>query len=504
MKCLIADDEYLVRFTLQDMLEDLADQGKFMFESITQVSHGSELLRLLPEVKPDVVFVDIRMPDLNGLEAMEKGILLSPSTQWIILTGYSEFDYARKAISLNAIAYLLKPASPIELERALSLAETKLVDSKAVKQVQLEHKLYGVLQDTYTEDSDENINESQQMWFSGFILSIDSFASIDKTIQLRRDFIKDLRQWSVDERISRSTVGIVMLDDGNFAVVLSSPSSQDAQMMLNRILAHTGEMSSTREQLRCTFFLLKEEEKSFTQVITALLELSKGSWIRLFQGFGSSITQQVQQRTIKKFQAVEQFLTTLERLLKNREFESINAIQLIRKHRDVFIELWNEEGFRSFVTFLSNRAVRVEEPSEAADSCIAWLESCVMESDEVLGLRMQRTVKKALELIQDHVNEEIGLAQIADSIGVTPNYLSTIFNKVVGETFPQYVTKLRMEKAVILLREESMTVKEVATQVGYVSCRHFSKVFKKYNGHTPSEYVLLRSNLRNWYQIQRN
>lgn len=87
MKCIIADDERLVRYSIQDMLEEIADAGIVWFDEITQAVNGKDLLNQVRIGQPELVFVDIRMPQLNGLDAIEKGRTLSPHTQWIILTG---------------------------------------------------------------------------------------------------------------------------------------------------------------------------------------------------------------------------------------------------------------------------------------------------------------------------------------------------------------------------------------------------------------------------------
>jgi two-component system response regulator YesN len=487
MKCIIADDEYLVRFSLQDMLEELIGQGLFHCETMVQASDGDELLALLPKVKPDIVLVDIRMPHMNGLEVMEKGKHIVPTAQWIILTGYAEFDYARKAISLGAIDYLLKPVSKQDLSNALNLAMNNLMDSRLVKQIHLEHRLYGILQDTYSEDP----VEQDTQWYSGFVVSIDSVAASEESILLRKQFIQEVRRWLVDAQGLSSTVGVVMLDDGNYAGIIASNTDRDARMTLNRILLHGDAMVRSSEQLRCTWFLFDSEALSFTNVVTSLMEMSKKSWVRIIRGFSSSVTRSSQMLVAGNYLQLEQFVTTFIKLLENRSFESTHTIRFLRGHRDEFLRLWELDGFQKFIHFLSMGTVYGGDAIEAFDRCVVWLSSHVVESEEVLGLKMQRTVGKALELIHDHVNEEIGLAQIADHIGVTPNYLSTIFNRVVGETFPQYITRLRMEKASDLLISGDLTVKDVSSHVGYVSCKHFGKVFKQYFGHTPSEHGVM-------------
>lgn len=96
MRVLVADDEKLSRVSLISMLEESERDISIAGEA----TNGEDLLNALSKMQPDVAFVDIRMPKMNGLEAIEHGRKLSPHTQWVILSGFSEFDYARKALSL--------------------------------------------------------------------------------------------------------------------------------------------------------------------------------------------------------------------------------------------------------------------------------------------------------------------------------------------------------------------------------------------------------------------
>ena len=116
MKILIADNEKLIRYTLKSMLKEI----KIKNEVISEARDGEEMTKLIKTLKPDIAFVDIRMPKLNGLEAIKIAKKFSPDTKWIILTSYSEFNYAKEAISLGAYEYLLKPVKPEKLEKTLS------------------------------------------------------------------------------------------------------------------------------------------------------------------------------------------------------------------------------------------------------------------------------------------------------------------------------------------------------------------------------------------------
>lgn len=121
MKIIIADDEEYVRFELRELLLEICSDPE-----ITEAVNGTELLDKLSRISFDVAFVDIKMPGFSGLEAIEKVESGYLHIEWIILTGYSDFEYAKKAITLGITEYLLKPVSKKELEQVLIKIEENL------------------------------------------------------------------------------------------------------------------------------------------------------------------------------------------------------------------------------------------------------------------------------------------------------------------------------------------------------------------------------------------
>ena len=491
MNCIIADDEHLVRYSIQDMLEEIADSSSVWFESISQAVDGKDLLNQVRLTLPDLVFVDIKMPFLNGLDAMEQGRLISPNTQWIILTGYAEFDYAKRAIALGALDYLLKPASRNDVERVVQLALSHMVDKRAMEQVSLEHRILGLLQDTFSED----VKIDSHIYYCGMLIALDAPYPLKGISAMYRSFLHDMRVWMRCGTTISSVCALVVLDDGNLACVLASAKEEmlisDRWVVAHHMLEYVH--AGTLPEAQCTIILQELRSTSLTTITHAFGQLSKYMSIRLIRGLGTILEQSDYELLYESHSQEYQVLSLIDKSIRNRELEPATTVQVIRQNRNQLESLWDKTSLPAFFTVYGCPDTSTFDNSpEALDAYIAWFSKMLSLEDSGDGiLKRRQIVQRALDILATQFTREIGLAQVADMLGITPNYLSTEFNRAMGESFPQYVTRMRMEKAESLLKTGRYTVKDVASEVGYVSSRHFGKLFKKYFGHVPSEHPIV-------------
>ena len=122
MLILIADDERLVRLAVKSMIEELNPN----MHTFIEAKNGRELINITENNTPDLAFVDINMPLMDGLSAISLCKDMCPNTQWFILTGETEFHFAKKSLSLGVCDYLLKPISLNDLNPILKKAQSKI------------------------------------------------------------------------------------------------------------------------------------------------------------------------------------------------------------------------------------------------------------------------------------------------------------------------------------------------------------------------------------------
>jgi YesN/AraC family two-component response regulator len=115
-----------------------------------------------------------------------------------------------------------------------------------------------------------------------------------------------------------------------------------------------------------------------------------------------------------------------------------------------------------------------------------------LDHNEIFKIVPETTkiVESAKEFICTHYNEQISLAQTADYLSVNPSYLSDLFHKNIGEPYTKFLTRVRMEQAILLLKSNpNEKIYKVAERTGFVSAKHFNSVFKKFYGLTPTEFI---------------
>lgn len=392
MKVLIADDEYLVRSSLTSMLNEL----KLPIEIIGEATNGEELVELVKKQTPDLVFVDIRMPELNGLDAIKNAGTYSPNTQWVILTGFSEFDYAKEAIKLGATNYLLKPASPQEIKEVLVSSLKRYKDKNALLNKEFENELMALIHDLIPYSDDDETSIIGKAKFLGAIFAFDSNLNEKEKTELQIKFCNTIRT------------------------------------DFNEILTH--------------------------DVRLALFPMPSGEWA-VVGAWG--FTQANQGENVIK-----------------RCIDLISRIALKFNTDHFTITILRTDVCKSY-GILNNRLEQLQTLSYNGRKL-----SAETIKDECSSRDMTH---KVITFIEQNYMLDIGIAQIAEQLNITPNYLSFIFHKKTGSTYMKHLTSVRMLKARELLSNPNAQVQLVAEKVGYFSTRHFTKLFKEYFGYYPSE-----------------
>ncbi|WP_135550923.1 response regulator [Paenibacillus cymbidii] len=486
MNILIADDEPLIRLSIRHNLEKQPIDRLRVYEA----ADGMELLRELERLQPDVAIVDIKMPLLGGLEAIEQGRSLSPHTEFIITTGFSEFDYARRAIALRVTEYLLKPVSSEQFGAVLRNVRESLARQSAES-----NRLFTLhiaetvaAQDSSSAPDDRLPLASLQVKLMAVCFDGSCAAGLsDAEAWLAR------ARTHIEPYLSRHFhMTVVKLRDHE-RVLVFGVNKQDA--------SRDSALSSCVKELNVLTAAWRKEHGAVTVVTgttipaadfgNAYAELTELLCLRALLG----VSMHYSQSFLRAVRADKPHYADASALLVDLAHD-LYADQPIVAHAKAERLISCIEGVRLYEHPRTIRAIAdylrgvvglsvAPNASFAAlkQELLGWCKSRIgVQTDRGRLIRSLRAYAEA------HFMEDISVAKAADRFDLSPNYISTLFHKETGTKFVEYVTRLRMKEAQKLLTETELSVQEITRRIGLYSTSHFSKLFTQYCNASPREY----------------
>ena len=429
-KLLIADDEPLEREGLELMIEKLLPN---QFE-ILHAENGRTAIHQVERNLPDIVFMDIKMPGINGLEAIEEIRKSHSSMKVVILTAYDYFAYAREAISLGVAEYILKPAKKEQMISLLQRLMKELDHEKKTREIELEAK--------------EKV---------GRLLTISEmkcalFLMVDA---VRNEDVKSLLNvLNIDFRQGFSIV---------FEFQEISENEQD------NLAEHIKHFSKEMNKCLCSPFI-------HNQMAVFIPIHPKGD-------FTDSKTIPFATKLLK---FIEQQINGKVKIGIGTIREGIEGWRESYKEAMAALEMQPHFGrvkHAAEITMTDEMRRHVQQKNQTAYHWVSKLESGSDEEPKHEGI-----LDPVINYISEHFDEDISLEQLAQLTNLNPYYFSKLFKKQMGHTFSDYITNVRIEKAKQLMLQEELNIKEISYYVGYHDPNYFSRVFKKVTNMTPKEY----------------
>ncbi|MFD0679291.1 MULTISPECIES: response regulator transcription factor [unclassified Paenibacillus] len=485
MKILIADDEHLIRLSIRHNLDKLNIPAL----SIHEATDGCELLHELERLQPDVAFVDIKMPSLGGLEAIEQGKLVSPHTEFIILTGFSEFDYARKAIALRINEYLLKPASLDQLKAVIhnimELLERKAEERNRLFSLQIAEII------TTTKPAEDSRLPLDGMNF--------------KLVALCFDGLKETNRSSAEAWLDRARSCAKPYMSRQFHMTIMKPRDNEWILVLGiEKTWETGneKLLSCLSEIRHMTAAWRKEQGDLTQITSNTIpfrlflstygELLQMTCLRALLGISVDYSQSFLKAVIQDKPHYLTVCTLLVELARYKELQS--PIEFGSAIEQRLIPLVEDQRLHENIRVISAIGLFLRCSiglSVEADGGYSSLKSELLDySKRLIGSQTDRShiIRSIVAYANSHYADEISVAKVADLFDISPNYLSTLFHKETGNRFVEYIAELRMKEARKLLLETDLSIHEITRKVGLYSTSHFSKLFTKHYSVSPQEY----------------
>lgn len=509
-KMLIVDDEPFERDGVKFLIE------KYGLElEIFEADSGESALEFMKHHPIDILFSDIRMKGMDGLQLASNVRELNIPVKVIFMSAYGEFEYAQKAIDVNAIRYILKPVQVNEFLKVVSqvIHMCEQEQQEVERQEQLE-KAYGqgiryekqklvsqLIHGEATDYQDES-SESQAPtpMFTGSqpirMVILDSRSRVFDLSDL--DFESMISEWV---QRPHEAFNLNEYQSLLFMEVLEGETTADLESLGNYILqqfkktydtdlfaAFSGPIANIGS-LRVAYNEMESvlENKFFYDKGAVLF--AEGAWIgsKASEGVEEKITEIAKDVERKDFTSARiRFEKLYEMLQAGTQISSIflkyNCMEILKMTFD-YAPKKNTEQFKKTLEniYKSNKL------SELCVLMITMLESCE-SSDGQTADSNRKVIESILRTIHNEYNRGLSVDELAESVYLTPNYLSHLFKKQVGVSIIKYITNTRMKKAKQLLSETNKKVADIGEETGYVNVAYFCSLFKTHYGKTPTQF----------------
>jgi two-component system response regulator YesN len=521
MRIMVVEDEDLLRQGLINMIERM----KLPCSVVASSADGEDALEQLAYIGIDLIITDIRMPKMDGLQLLGEVSVLYPEIRSIILSGYDDFEYAKKAMKLNCQDYLLKPFIYSELYELLDKISKDISSAQAKILVALRQK--GI------------INQNQYFIRHEFL----------------RNFIHRSRQPQIDILIEEAAqIGIALRETSYFVVVIQFEDKQRLQHnyekndwtlmkyavhnVIEEMMGYSPCFYDEEELL----IVLSDDVKELHHLLTICsdIQMKINELFKLGISIGVSNIQELAnistgykeaKKTLKyrlisdsniilSFQNVSAFngvpiKSLLEPLAYLFELDDAEIVQ--KRLKEWYERLTNEKlSWDSIVAIEKELKVVfpallthfVKKLGDESLSAQLGTEIDIIEYSDSFYTRMHPIMKMLTEIsshskkgkieshtsdqvmtyMKEHFRGNITLTSIAEHIYMNPAYLSVMFKRKTGKSIIEVLTEIRMEEAKRLLLDSDYKTYQIAEMIGYNDAAYFSNAFKKFHAVSPQDF----------------
>lgn len=465
-KVFLVDDEELVIKSLKATV-DWKGSG---YEVAGYALSGEEAVEAIKRICPDVIFSDIRMPGMNGLELKKRLDDAGVSAKFLIVSGLAEFALAQKAIQNGVSGYCLKPFDEMEITGYLRKFKRELDTSRLLPEGEILDLI-----EAGTPEADSRLRDE---------LALAGIAGSEKDglrimLSVRRDKLP------IHEKIPCLTVRI------GYRKFIYVMADRDADELMVSFA------SEGRQFLKGIGFSKRgADQAGFTQAIQDA-ELQAYQYFTLAEIF--TWEESWQTNDMKSAFAMpaegddQSFIAQLDSLLAMFRSGLLNIRHALLLYNECILQL-SRKGRESDELYLYSFEQLAEQFEDVQDMIDDLKRLFQEEKDQIdhqqVSVQPGRssTFSVMLEYINEHFGEDITILGLSKRFNLNPNYISQLFRKELDKTFTEYLTGLRMNQAAVLLRTTSIPINEIADQVGYKDYFYFSKMFKKIMGVPPRGY----------------
>jgi len=527
-KVVLVDDEKIVLEGIQKVYH-LEEYG---FQVVGAFADAAEALEHLADLAPELIITDMKMPKMTGLEFIDSAKKIMPNAEYVVLSGHDDFVFAQESLKLGVADYLLKPVKKEAFTEMLTKLHekihAKLADQDYYSRVEswlndnvgdLTSKFFvdlsenDVFDDALYQLLEKQHNESiMNMQFilvridiGSFSGEVDYISSVEKlgetVLSILSEYGKVYRfqtddtisfyvHSSQDDNRQITKEGRAQIES-EMKAVIQKETEQGNILTVGVSRIHDGLMELFQARNECVRYIfmtnaeldIQEDEHELGRVeVDAKLPYLEIE--HLFQEISAGNTEGIAEEVRKAYEPAKAYIAAdVKDYASLITFLILLRIYQMQAKVDPELEIIRHNQ-------LDIRRIERDYPTLESQMRLAMvtaeqLAGAVAKQGVGSG---KKIIQEALDYIEQHFCENISLADVADAISISKNYLANLFKKELDITLINYVTNLRIEEAKRLLRQGNLKMYEVAGAVGYNDYAYFSQLFKKHTGVTLSAY----------------
>jgi Response regulator containing CheY-like receiver domain and AraC-type DNA-binding domain len=510
LNILIVDDEKIERQGIRYLI------SKYSLElNIIEAEDGETALDFIKSLKVDILFTDIKIPFMDGLELAAKSRTITPDLKIIIFSAYGEFDYARKAISISALDYIMKPIDDNEflnvITKVIGLCEKEKLDQEKNK----------IINDIFTRNAKY---EKEKI-----------LMDIINGIEINEDYLKIIRSVGID--FTGKYILLVLID---FRSAFYNLYNEEFERVFKDITKLEYEYLNLNERQSVVFLKGNKDEfeRAALQYLGELIRtkldekyhmisaIVLGNLLEDIRAIGMEYNHMEAVLDYKFFfegsivlfsdgnlskdlflpDNFDNILSNIYKCIECNDYYNLdNLVRIFFKNLDghesfsvVYIKyicmdiikrIYDKKSGHKKGEFENN--LEIVYTSSTLFQLAGFMKNIISEMySENLAFSEERKKKffyEILKIIENNYMNDISLEWIAEKVYITPNYLSYIFKRDMGISLTKYITTYKLEKAKDLLLNTNMKIVDISEKVGYSTPSYFCQTFKSYYGFTPAK-----------------
>lgn len=506
----IVDDES----TISEGLSRLVKWDDIGFKVIGTFFNGRDAKEFLKTNPADVILTDIKMPHMTGTELAKWVYDNNINSKIVFLTGYKDFEYAKKAVEYNVNFYLLKPTQLSELYKTFE--KVKAILDREKTQINKIDNIKHLMRDQFFANvffgavrRRGDIERMMDILEGEFDFEENQYVVINLEILRYDEYLKAIPKYGTEQiydaiynwfSLRFKNIGYIPVYSYNQYITYIAY----AKSGLEEMIASTDEI---KNEIYDIFNLYLKVSSS--EIYNNVFELAEHN------GIYAPISKNSNEESAELVQFFEQQKILVSNIFAHDEQLSISIFESIVQELSVFefdvqkkyiVYIFTNiyKKIRSFNIRLDFEPPSIQNETvkslKTSEELLSWGREIIRKmTDNLRGnfeFSENTVINKAKEYINSHYSEDITLSGVANYVFLSSSYFSRLFKKQAGENFSDYLMRVRIQKAAYLLENTSMKVYEIADRVGFKTLKYFYKNFKENMGVSPSKYRISILNTR--------